>query len=729
MSKALRARRVVWLIVGLLASLAIVTSAAVGIAASSDEIRLVIDSNSGEFQYDGSTPQVLAANKSQCKLDADSTDGPIMELSAMTFARNGSLVDPAPVGLVGGRLGVNKNGTGKDSSCGRIDWLGDGNSEALTLTLGTDVATKVMTSAEFNLDAKAGDIVVFEFFLGTTSLGSVQQTLPGSDTVTVSPGGAGIFDSIKVSAGIDSNIGIRGGTFALEDGVEDAAIAVTTNGADPTGADPNYIAVDDTVTWQYVVTNEGNLPLSGVSVTDDQGVTPSLISGDDGDGILDTDETWIYEATGTAVEGVYTNVGTVAISGTDTDPSNNTDTSGYTGAQAAVDIQVTTNGADPTSGDPNYILVGEAVTWRYEVSIPASGVIALDNISVSDNVLGTISGPTSGDTGSDGILEPGEVWVYSATGTAAAGAYANTGTVTAETPPAGNATATKSDTSGYFGVVADVTITVTPRDDVTQIGLDAYFDFVIDNTASSVAIHVVIGEDGASTPDCTIDVDAGTTGDCSTSRVVESVVNEVSFEADVTAPLLGTFPVGIDPTPVSFLGGYACGEAINENGPDLVGDGADVGLVLGPDSKLGFLDCAVPVEISTELVDDGSGGTVQIADVGPPADYEWTNVTGVVTIEWDAVLPDDLPLQRTFQVFEDESTAVIPWCSEAVDIQLRTDGNYELTSISDLYPTATGDGDVCLIAQSTKTVELLSGDVWSQTKEAFYVWNDPRFGR
>lgn len=94
-----------------------------------------------------------------------------------------------------------------------------------------------------------------------------------------------------------------------------------TNGKDadnPTG--PN-IPVGGEVIWTYYVTNPGEVPISNVVVTDDQGVTPIYKSGDkNGDGKLDTDEEWIYEAKGVAVEGQYENTATV----TGKDPDNKT---------------------------------------------------------------------------------------------------------------------------------------------------------------------------------------------------------------------------------------------------------------------------------------------------------------------------------------------------------------------------------------------------------------------
>ena len=65
------------------------------------------------------------------------------------------------------------------------------------------------------------------------------------------------------------------------------------------------------ITWTYAVVNAGNVQLENVSLSDDQGVTPLYVSGDDGNGLLDVDETWIYQATGVAELGAHENVGTV----------------------------------------------------------------------------------------------------------------------------------------------------------------------------------------------------------------------------------------------------------------------------------------------------------------------------------------------------------------------------------------------------------------------------------
>src|SRR4030095_13727722 len=84
------------------------------------------------------------------------------------------------------------------------------------------------------------------------------------------------------------------------------------NGQDadtPTGP---HVAVGSPVTFTYVVTNTGNVPLANVVVTDDKlGPITSFTGDTNNNGLLDLTETWTYTKTATALAGQQTNVGTV----------------------------------------------------------------------------------------------------------------------------------------------------------------------------------------------------------------------------------------------------------------------------------------------------------------------------------------------------------------------------------------------------------------------------------
>ena len=84
------------------------------------------------------------------------------------------------------------------------------------------------------------------------------------------------------------------------------------NGQDADSPTGPHVAAGSTVTFTYVVTNTGNVPLANVVVTDDKlGAITSFTGDTNGNGLLDLTETWTYTQTATALAGQQTNVGTV----------------------------------------------------------------------------------------------------------------------------------------------------------------------------------------------------------------------------------------------------------------------------------------------------------------------------------------------------------------------------------------------------------------------------------
>jgi uncharacterized repeat protein (TIGR01451 family) len=161
-----------------------------------------------------------------------------------------------------------------------------------------------------------------------------------------------------------------------------------TNGLDQGG----NVAFGSPVTWTYSVTNNGSVALSNVTVTDDKGVTPLYVSGDtDADGKLDLTETWLYQATGTAIVGSYTNTGTAKGKYCEITVCA-TDKSCYTGiSKPGIKIDKKTNGLDHGGN----VAFGSTVTWTY--SVTNTGNVALSNVTVTDD-KGVTPLYVSGDT-------------------------------------------------------------------------------------------------------------------------------------------------------------------------------------------------------------------------------------------------------------------------------------------------------------------------------------------
>ncbi|WP_165228360.1 SdrD B-like domain-containing protein [Aquisphaera insulae] len=223
-----------------------------------------------------------------------------------------------------------------------------------------------------------------------------------------------------------------------------------TNGVhdtNPNGSNLVILSPGAAVTWTYQVSNTGNVAFrrAGVVVSDSvTGISPTYTGGDsNNNGILDPNETWTYTATGSALDlsrtppdsvvvvpggdpnstgntrNVYENTGTVTIAAYSLTAS---DISHYANPAApAITIQKFTNGVHDTNPNGNDLVIvnpGATLTWTYDVANTGNVAFARANVVVSDNVAGVNPAYTSGDANNNNLLDPGETWVYTATGPA-----------------------------------------------------------------------------------------------------------------------------------------------------------------------------------------------------------------------------------------------------------------------------------------------------------------------
>jgi hypothetical protein len=179
---------------------------------------------------------------------------------------------------------------------------------------------------------------------------------------------------------------------------QDPAIDIekSTNGQDADTLIGPIVNVGDIVTWTYTIANTGFFPLSDVIVTDDQGVSPSYISGDtNGDDILQTYETWSFEASGTAVEGQYANIGTVtanynSIQVSESDPSHYFAES--TSDPVIVIEKYVWDGSDwqAANSPTGPILTSDVDPVEFKIEVINISDQELDNISVTDSETSSI---------------------------------------------------------------------------------------------------------------------------------------------------------------------------------------------------------------------------------------------------------------------------------------------------------------------------------------------------
>ena len=174
-------------------------------------------------------------------------------------------------------------------------------------------------------------------------------------------------------------------------------IEKATNGDDADSPTGPVVNVGDAVTWTYVVTNTGDVDLTNVQVTDDQGVAPVLQSGDVGnDGVLGVGEVWTYEASGLAVLGQYANLGTVTADYGEDEVSDD-DPSHYFGQQVLASATLgdtvwydcATDDADDPGCDNGVQDAGEPVIEGAKVTL--TGLDGQDVDPVTAGVQTTIS--------------------------------------------------------------------------------------------------------------------------------------------------------------------------------------------------------------------------------------------------------------------------------------------------------------------------------------------------
>jgi hypothetical protein len=217
-------------------------------------------------------------------------------------------------------------------------------------------------------------------------------------------------------------------TYDYQPPVEPAIdIEKATNGEDAdTPEDAVSLLVGDAITWEYVVTNTGNVDLTNVVVTDDQGVAVSCPQD-----TLVVAESMTCTGTGVAVQGSYANVGTVTGTAPDESTVSDSDPSHYITVivgQLAIMIDKT---PDLQSLVLEAVGVGKTATWTITVTVPDTSV-DLVNVEVTDPEAPNCDRVI-------GDLAAGETFQYTCTRANVTDGFTNVATVTGEDGAGGSA--------------------------------------------------------------------------------------------------------------------------------------------------------------------------------------------------------------------------------------------------------------------------------------------------
>ena len=230
--------------------------------------------------------------------------------------------------------------------------------------------------------------------------------------------------------------------------INDCSIAIVKTGLFVDTNGDQCADVGETIDYTFTVTNEGNVSLSAIAVTDPLVAIITFVSGDtDGDTQLDVTETWIYTGTYTINQDDI-DAGEIINQATATAEAPNGDiVTDLSGSTVTDDVPTITElcqepiiaivkVGDIDSGDCT--AVGDVITYTFTVT--NEGNVTLSNIDVTDPLTG-LSAITfvGGDTNDNDNLDIDEVWTYTATyavtqGDIDAGEVVNQATATAEDP-------------------------------------------------------------------------------------------------------------------------------------------------------------------------------------------------------------------------------------------------------------------------------------------------------
>ncbi len=164
----------------------------------------------------------------------------------------------------------------------------------------------------------------------------------------------------------------------------------------------------ETINYTITVVNTGNVNLTNVVLTDTFAGGATLDSGDTNtDGVLDTDETWIYTADYEVTQDdIDAGTDLVNVASVDTDQTDPEEDDAITTISQEASLTITKE-ADKSSVSS----AGETI--NYTITVVNTGNVNLTNVVLTDTFAG---GATldSGDTNTDGVLDTDETWIYTA---------------------------------------------------------------------------------------------------------------------------------------------------------------------------------------------------------------------------------------------------------------------------------------------------------------------------
>ncbi|MGV6810060.1 MAG: DUF7507 domain-containing protein, partial [bacterium] len=208
---------------------------------------------------------------------------------------------------------------------------------------------------------------------------------------------------------------------------------VVTAGGDRDAQDASSAVIihsGDAVTYRLVVTNTGSAPLGNVVVDEalqNCTVGAPVITNNDGDNLLDTNEMWEYTCTINSVTDDLYNLATVTANPanedgtlTDQSPVDSSDPANVRVRvnRPAIELKkyVVTAGGDEDAQDASSaVMINSGDTVNYRIVVTNTGTAPLAQVVVTEHLSNCPLSAASGDADNDNLLDTTEIWEYTCT--------------------------------------------------------------------------------------------------------------------------------------------------------------------------------------------------------------------------------------------------------------------------------------------------------------------------
>ncbi len=416
---------------------------------------------------------------------------------------------------------------------------------AQTDSLAIDKPAPANADGDSSGDVSVGDVLTYTITAtndGTTTQSNVvvsdPMISPSSTTcTTLAPGatcvltGTYTVTQADVDAGsITNTAGVTSDdiTTAVEDGNVQTIVASPELSMTKTAVETNFTAVGDTISYNYEVTNTGNVSITGLSVTDDKIATvtcpvTSLAPG------ASTTCTATYTVTQADLDaGSVTNNADA-----DATPSGGT----LTPAEASETVNGTQSPAlsvEKTSVDTTFAAVGDLLEYEYKVT-NTGNVTVTDPISVNDDKIpapAVVSCPALPMGG----LAPNEFITctasYSVTQTDIdAGSVTNVATATdgTTTSPSDSVTVDATQTPELTMVKSAIETSYTAVGDILN------YEYSVENTGNVAISDIAVTDDRIDTVSCLVTGVGNGDANLDPGETVVCTANYTVTQADLDA--------------------------------------------------------------------------------------------------------------------------------------------------------------------------------------------------